>query len=86
MTRHYTIKETQAHLPAILDEVAAGETVVIEDAGKAVATIIAAASRPADPGSFVSSRFGGLEGRYQVPDDFDNFGKDEIDAMFGLKE
>lgn len=59
-----TTTEAKARLHALLDEVAAGESVTITRHGTPVAVL----SAPADP----PRRFGLLAGRISAPDNFDD--------------
>lgn len=59
-----TTTEAKARLNALLDEVAAGESVTITRHGTPVAVL----SAPADP----PRRFGLLAGRISAPDDFND--------------
>jgi prevent-host-death family protein len=64
MTKSVGVHEAKTHLSRLLEDVAAGEEVVITRRGEAVATLIpvqASAKR----------RFGVDEGRFTVPEDFD---------------
>jgi len=58
-----TTTEAKAQLHALLDAVAAGETVTITRRGRAVAVLSAPEEQP--------RRFGFLAGEVSVPDDFD---------------
>ena len=64
MTRSVGIREAKTHLSRLLQDVAAGEEVVITRRGEAVATLVRV--KPA-----AARRFGIDEGRFTVPDDFD---------------
>jgi antitoxin (DNA-binding transcriptional repressor) of toxin-antitoxin stability system len=61
-----SMEEVQRDLPAYLERVAAGETLVIVAAGKPVAEVkpIIAPAKPLRP-------FGLCAGEFTVPDDFD---------------
>lgn len=63
---HVNIHEAKTHLSRLLARVQAGEEIVIARAGKPVAILSPFRDLPA--GSRV---FGGDEGLFQVPDDFD---------------
>ena len=73
------IHEAKTHLSRLVDQVAAGETLLIAKAGRPVAKLT-----PLDAveGS-ARRRTGFLVGRVTVPDDFDRMGEGEIAAAFG---
>jgi len=75
MTKSVGVHEAKTHLSRLLEDVAAGEEVVITRRGEAVASLVAA------PGSSVR-RFGIDRGRFVVPDDFDEPLPDEILSAF----
>jgi prevent-host-death family protein len=64
MTKSVGVHEAKTHLSRLLDDVAAGEEVVITRRGKEVASIVPV-HRPA------VLRLGKDRGRFVVPDDFD---------------
>jgi prevent-host-death family protein len=64
MTKSVGVAEAKRHLSRLLEDVAAGEEVVITRRGEAVATLV-----PVQPAA--ARRFGIDEGRFTVPDDFD---------------
>ncbi|MYL23136.1 type II toxin-antitoxin system prevent-host-death family antitoxin [Halomonas alkaliantarctica] len=72
------IQEVQADLARFLTRTAHGETVIISHAGQPVAKLIPmeASTKP------TASRLGFLKGALQIPEDFDEMGKDSIEAMF----
>ena len=64
-TTEVNIHEAKTHLSRLLVRVEAGETIVIARAGKPIARLVPAESRP-------SKRPVGTDrGLYEVPDDFD---------------
>ncbi|HWW91457.1 MAG TPA: type II toxin-antitoxin system Phd/YefM family antitoxin [Solirubrobacteraceae bacterium] len=71
MTKSVGVHEAKTHLSRLLEDVAAGEEVVITRRGEAVATLVPA--RPA-----TERRFGIDEGRFTVPEDFDAPLPDEV--------
>jgi prevent-host-death family protein len=71
MTKSVGVHEAKTHLSRLLEDVAAGEEVVITRRGEAVATLV-----PVQPA--VARRFGIDEGRFQVPEDFDAPLPDEV--------
>jgi prevent-host-death family protein len=71
MTKSVGVHEAKTHLSRLLEDVAAGEEVVITRRGEAVATLVPV--RPA-----AARLFGTDEGRFTVPEDFDAPLPDEI--------
>lgn len=64
MTKSVGVHEAKTHLSRLLDDVAAGEEVLITRRGEEVARLVAV--RPPSP-----RRLGLDRGRFAVPDDFD---------------
>lgn len=75
MTKSVGVHEAKTHLSRLLEDVAAGEDVVITRRGEAVASLVPV--RPATP-----RRLGIDRGRLVVPDDFDGPLPDETLATF----
>jgi prevent-host-death family protein len=75
MTKSVGIHEAKTHLSRLIEEVAAGEEVVITRRGVAVAGLV---PPPAD----TALRFGIDAGRFVVPDDFDAPLPDELLTAF----
>jgi prevent-host-death family protein len=71
MTKSVGVHEAKTHLSRLLEDVAAGEEVVITRRGEAVATLV-----PVQPAA--ARRFGIDEGRFAVPEDFDAPLPDEV--------
>lgn len=67
------VHEAKTHLSRLLEQVSAGETVIIAQAGKPIAPV-------------APRRLGFLAGELTVPDDFDGFGADEIATLFGVAD
>jgi prevent-host-death family protein len=63
--RSINIHEAKTHLSRLVDEVNAGEEIVIAKAGKPLARLIPFQRRS------VRRKLGALAGRFSVPDDFD---------------
>ena len=63
--RRINIHEAKTHLSRLVDEVNAGEEIVIAKAGKPLARLIPFRGRPG------RRKLGALSGRFSVPDDFD---------------
>jgi prevent-host-death family protein len=64
MTKSVGVHEAKTHLSRLLEDVAAGEEVVITRRGEAIATLVPVSAPPA-------RRFGIDRGRFTVPEDFD---------------
>jgi prevent-host-death family protein len=75
MTKSVGVHEAKTHLSRLLEDVAAGEEVVITRRGEAVATLV-----PVQPAAV--RRFGIDEGRFSVPEDFDAPLPDEVLEAF----
>jgi prevent-host-death family protein len=75
MTKSVGVHEAKTHLSRLLEDVAAGEEVVITRRGEAVAQLVRASHPPA-------RRFGIDRGRFTVPDDFDAPLPDEVLDVF----
>jgi prevent-host-death family protein len=71
MTKSVGVHEAKTHLSRLLEDVAAGEEVVITRRGEAVATLVPVQRAAA-------RRFGIDEGRFAVPEDFDAPLPDEV--------
>ena len=69
--------EAKTHLSRLVEKAAGGEPVVIARAGKPMVRVVPI-DQPLEP-----KRVGFLLGEIEIPDDFDDMGKDEIEAMFG---
>jgi len=68
------VHEAKTQFSRLIGEVEQGATITIARAGKPAAQLVPIA-RP--------KRTGFLVGQFQVPDDFDAMGADEIAVMFG---
>ena len=68
-----TIDEIQKNLTSYLHQVAAGESIIIIESGKAIAEI-----KPVSPTSPQLRPYGLCAGEFTVPDDFDAPLPDEI--------
>ncbi len=75
MTKSVGVHQAKTHLSRLIEDVAAGEEVVITRRGKAVASL----GPPPEPAPL---RFGIDEGRFVVPEDFDAPLPDELLAEF----
>jgi prevent-host-death family protein len=75
MTKSVGVHEAKTHLSRLLEDVAAGEEVLITRRGEAVASLIPARQSPA-------RRLGIDRGRFVVPDDFDEPLPDDVLTAF----
>lgn len=76
------IHQAKTHLSRLVDRAANGEPFIIARAGKPLVKVV-----PLDaPERPQPRRLGMLEGQFQIPDDFDRMGEQEILEMFGLDE
>jgi prevent-host-death family protein len=73
------IHEAKTRLSQLLARAAKGEGFIIAKAGKPIARVTAIDSP--EPGQ--QKRLGFLEGQFNIPDDFDRMGEEEIAEMFG---
>jgi prevent-host-death family protein len=71
MTKSVGVHEAKTHLSRLLEDVAAGEEVVITHRGEEVATLVPVRRSSA-------RQFGTDRGRFVVPDDFDAPLPDEL--------
>jgi prevent-host-death family protein len=73
------IHEAKSHLSKLVDQAAKGESFMIAKSGKALVKVI-----PLDsPLAGQKRRLGFMEGQFNVPNDFDRMGSEEIEGMFG---
>jgi prevent-host-death family protein len=70
------IHEAKTHLSRLLEQVAAGEEIVIARAGKAIARLVPLDAAPK------KRQLGLLKGKLKVPDDFDAPLTDDERALF----
>lgn len=71
------IHEAKTNLSRLVEEVAAGEEVIIAKAGKPMARLVPLAAAPK------KRRLGLFKGQLNVPDDFDAPLPEEVLALFG---
>lgn len=71
--------EAKTHLSKLVTAAAAGEPFVIARAGKPLVKVVPVDGDEAKP---ARRRIGILDGKYEVPDDFKAFARDEIEDMF----
>ena len=72
------IHEAKTHLSRLVEKAASGESFVIAKAGKPMVRVVALDA----PTEHQRSRIGFLKGQVAVPGDFDQMGRDQINAMF----
>lgn len=73
------IHEAKTQLSQLVAAAAQGESFIIAKAGKPMARVTAIEA----PDAGQQKRLGFLQGEFNVPDDFDLMGQDEIEALFG---
>jgi prevent-host-death family protein len=74
------IHEAKTQLSRLVERAAKGESFIIAKAGKPLVKV-SALDAPTSP-----QRLGFLAGEIDVPDDFDEMGAREIEALFGIAE
>ena len=72
------IHEAKTHLSRLVEKAARGESFVIAKAGKPMVRVSALDA----PVNEQRQRIGFLQGRIEVPDDFDEMGRQQIIGMF----
>lgn len=73
------IHEAKTHLSRLVDQAAKGEPFVIAKAGKPLVKVIPLNAPEAEQ----VNRLGFLAGQIEVPDDFDEMGRAQIEQLFG---
>jgi prevent-host-death family protein len=72
------IHDAKTQLSRLVDQAARGESFIIAKAGKPKVKVV-----PLDAtDTGVAKRLGFMAGEFSVPDDFDQMGSDEIEALF----
>ena len=75
----FNIHEAKTHLSRLVDSASRGESFIVAKAGKPLVRV-----SPLDALSAGQQcRMGFLKGCFKVPDDFDELGRKEIEALFG---
>lgn len=74
--RTVNIHAAKTHLSRLVEEAAAGEEIIIAKSGKPVARLCPLAAPP------LRRQLGVLNGKIEVPDNFDELYEEEIRAMF----
>ena len=72
------IHDAKTHLSRLVDRAAKGEAFIIAKAGKAMVKVVPFEPVETEP----LQRTGFMVGQMTVPDDFDEMGRAEIEAMF----
>ena len=75
----FNIHEAKTHLSRLVERAAKGEPFVIAKAGKPMVKVVPYVEVEPAP---ARSRLGSLAGLIDVPDDFDEMGREEIERMF----
>lgn len=81
--RQVNIHEAKTNFSKLVDAAGKGESFVIAKSGKPVARLVPINADEAKKGK---RRVGFLDGKFNVPDDFDTMFEDEIIAMFEGRE
>lgn len=72
------IHDAKTQLSRLVEQAANGEAFIIAKAGKPMVKVI-----PLEPaGAGTASRVGFMAGEFSVPEDFDQMGSSEIEALF----
>lgn len=72
------IHDAKTQLSKLVEQAAHGEAFIIAKAGKPMVKVV-----PLEPGEAgTASRLGFMAGEFSVPDDFDQMGSSEIEALF----
>lgn len=75
-----TTEQIQSNFASVRELITGGETLLLEENGIPLGTIIPAGI--AESSNRSKRVFGGLEGKIKVPADFDEMMRDEIEEMF----
>jgi prevent-host-death family protein len=77
--RTVNIHQAKTQLSRLVDEASRGESFIIAKAGKPLVKVT-----PLDaPSAAQRKRVGFLAGQIEVPEDFDEMGREEIERLFG---
>ncbi len=74
--RTVNIHEAKTHLSRLVEQAAAGESFIIAKAGRPLVKVTRLDTPPQ------TRRIGFMEGEGSVPDDFNDMGREEIEALF----
>jgi prevent-host-death family protein len=75
------IHEAKTQLSKLIEQAVNGESFIIAKAGKPLVKV----TRLDPPMPQAKKRFGFMSGQVQVPNDFDEMGKDEIAKLYGVE-
>jgi prevent-host-death family protein len=75
------IHEAKTNLSRLVDQASRGESFVIAKSGKPMVKV----SSLSTPESGQVKRLGFMKHEFNIPDDFDSMGSDEIEHLFGIK-
>ena len=75
--------EAKTHLSRLVAEAANGEPFIIARAGKPMVKVVAIEDQQSKA---PRRRLGFMEGQFEVPDNFKEIGREEIEEMFGLND
>lgn len=78
--RTVNIHEAKTQLSRLVEKAAAGESFIIAKAGKPLVKVVPLEA-PAN-----QSIIGCMKGEIEIPDDFNTFMQEEIEALFGLRD
>jgi len=76
------IHQAKTQLSRLIEQAAKGEPFIIAKAGKPMVKVIPIDTRAGGK----IRRLGFMSGQIEVPDDFDDLGKGEIEKLFGNEE
>ena len=76
--RSVNVHEAKTHLSRLVEQAAAGEPFIIAKSGKPIVKVTAIDT----PARAERRRIGFLQGEIDVPHDFDEMGRSEIEQMF----
>jgi prevent-host-death family protein len=76
--RTVNMHEAKTHLSRLVDQAAKGEPFIIARAGKPLVKVVPIEEEP----KRAPQRLGFMRGQFNVPDDFDTMGQEEIERMF----
>ncbi len=76
-----SIHEAKAQLSKLIEQAVNGEPFIIAKAGKPLVKV----TRLDSPMPQAKKRFGFMSGQVQVPNDFDEMGKDKVAKLFGVE-
>jgi prevent-host-death family protein len=77
--RTINLHQAKAQLSRLVDEASKGESFIIARAGKPLVKVTSLDA----PSAAQRKRIGFLAGQIEVPEDFDEMGREEIERLFG---